>query len=125
MQYLVGAHEARVANLKTTKHWKPLLIDEKGDNESIQSLTNGSSSREWGAPWWEQFSVLFRRGIKERRHENLSSVRVIQVICTAVIVGLLWWHSDSSSPSGRHDKASHIYHSSSKVDRLTTVFYCK
>ncbi|KAM7507869.1 hypothetical protein LguiA_018322 [Lonicera macranthoides] len=108
-EYLVGAHEARIANMKTTKHWKPLLINELGDNESIQSLANVSSSREWGAPWWEQFSVLFKRGIKERRHENLSSVRVIQVICTAVIVGLLWWHSDSSSPSGHHDQARLLF----------------
>ncbi|GAB4832122.1 hypothetical protein Ancab_006141 [Ancistrocladus abbreviatus] len=54
-------------------------------------------SREVGATWWEQFSILLRRGFKERRHEYFSGVRVTQVISTAVIVGLLWWHSNSSS----------------------------
>ncbi|CAI0396040.1 unnamed protein product, partial [Linum tenue] len=50
------------------------------------------------ATWWDQFSILFQRGFKEKRHEYLSTIRVVQVIAIAVVVLLLWWHSDASSP---------------------------
>ncbi|KAG6687430.1 hypothetical protein I3842_11G071300 [Carya illinoinensis] len=54
--------------------------------------------RQWGASWWEQYSILFWRGIKERRHEYFSWLRIFQVLSTAFILGLLWWQSDSNSP---------------------------
>ncbi|KAA8531746.1 hypothetical protein F0562_006537 [Nyssa sinensis] len=63
------------------------------------------NSREWGATWWDQFSVLFRRDLKERRHEYLSRAQVTQVTSTTIIVGFLWWHSDASSPKRLQDQA--------------------
>ena len=42
--------------------------------EDLKSLV--CAKREWGATWWEQFSILFVRGLKERRHEYLSFVRI-------------------------------------------------
>ena len=92
---------------------------EKTEFQKVPLLTGGESgmearpnSREWETPWWEQFSILFRRGVKERRHEYLSSMRVTQVISTALIIGLLWWHSDSSTPERLQDQANiYIYYS--------------
>lgn len=60
--------------------------------------------REWGASWCEQYCILFRRGIKERRHDYFSWLRTTQVLSTAIILGLLWWQSDSSSPKGLQDQ---------------------
>uniref|UniRef100_A0A5B7BG54 Putative ABC transporter G family member 22-like n=1 Tax=Davidia involucrata TaxID=16924 RepID=A0A5B7BG54_DAVIN len=102
-EYLVGAFELRVTNMEKTKPLKPMMIE--GDPE-MQGLSN---SREWGATWWEQFSILFRRGLKERRHEYLSGVRITQVISTAIIVGLLWWHSDASNPKQLQDQAGLLF----------------
>lgn len=67
---------------------------------------NRSDAEECGASWSAQFCILFRRGLKERRHEYLSSLRVIQVIATAVIAGLIWWKSDASSANMAQDQAS-------------------
>lgn len=64
--------------------------------------------RDSGATWNQQFSILFTRGIKERSHEYFSSLRIIQVLATAIIVGLLWWHSDTSSPKMVADQASNV-----------------
>jgi len=36
---------------------------------------------------------LFRRGIKEQRHEDLRWLKITQVLATASILGLLWWQS--------------------------------
>ena len=100
LQYLVGAYEERVANLEKMKLLSLVRID------SVSEMQRRENSREWGANWWQQFSILFRRGLKERRHEYLSGLRITQVISTAVILGLLWWHSDASSPKKLQDQAS-------------------
>ncbi|KAK9089170.1 hypothetical protein Scep_028252 [Stephania cephalantha] len=47
----------------------------------------------WSTTWLQQFSVLLKRGLKERRHESFSFLTVFQVLAVAVICGLLWWKS--------------------------------
>ncbi|CAN6461412.1 unnamed protein product [Victoria cruziana] len=62
------------------------------------SRSNGGrkSGDQWCTSWWQQFTVLLRRGLKERRHESFSNLRIFQVISVATLAGLLWWHSDPS-----------------------------
>ncbi|KAJ8764661.1 hypothetical protein K2173_007748 [Erythroxylum novogranatense] len=50
----------------------------------------------WPTNWWQQFTVLMRRGIKERRHEFFSTMKIVQVFFVSFLSGLLWWQSDSS-----------------------------
>ncbi|KAL6269162.1 hypothetical protein ACE6H2_026073 [Prunus campanulata] len=52
--------------------------------------------REWPTTWWQQFSVLLRRGLKERRHESFSGSQIGQVVGVALLAGLLWWQSNIS-----------------------------
>lgn len=44
--------------------------------------------------WFNQFSILIQRGLKERRHETLNSLRVFQVLAASLLAGSMWWHSD-------------------------------
>ncbi|KAF5191191.1 Abc transporter g family member [Thalictrum thalictroides] len=55
-----------------------------------------SSEMEWTSSWWEQFKVLLNRGLKERKHESYSGLRIFQVMSVSILSGLLWWHSDPS-----------------------------
>ncbi|KAL6999470.1 hypothetical protein U1Q18_000631 [Sarracenia purpurea var. burkii] len=48
----------------------------------------------WNTTWWQQFSVLLRRGVKERKHESFSPLKIGQVLVVAFLTGLLWWKSD-------------------------------
>ncbi|XP_059664632.1 ABC transporter G family member 9-like [Cornus florida] len=48
----------------------------------------------WTTTWWQQFSVLLRRGVKERKHESFSGLKIAQVLVVAFLSGLLWWQSD-------------------------------
>ncbi|XP_031491559.1 ABC transporter G family member 21-like [Nymphaea colorata] len=57
-----------------------------------QSLRGG-----WSTSWWEQFSVLLTRSMKERRHESFSGLRIFQVLSVSVLCGLMWWHSKVSN----------------------------
>ncbi|XP_051136377.1 ABC transporter G family member 9-like [Andrographis paniculata] len=50
----------------------------------------------WSNTWVNQFSVLFRRGIKERKHESFAGIKVAQVLIVAIVAGLLWWQSSTS-----------------------------
>jgi len=98
MQYLVDAYETRVAFKEKKKLLAPLTISDD------LKVTITSSKREWGTSWWQQYSILFCRGIKERRHDYLSWMRITQVIATSIILGLLWWHSDPSTLKGLEDQ---------------------
>ncbi|PON42060.1 ABC transporter-like [Parasponia andersonii] len=102
-EYLVEAYETRVAEKEKKKLIVPLPIDEE-----LKAKVS-SPKREWGASWWEQYCILFRRGFKERRHDYFSWLRITQVLATAVILGLLWWQSDGHSPKGRLDQAGLLF----------------
>ncbi|KAF8364625.1 hypothetical protein HHK36_033404 [Tetracentron sinense] len=102
-EYLVEAYETRVAD----KEKKKLLAQIPMDEELKSKVS--SLKREWGASWWEQYSILFWRGLKERRHDYLSWSRVTQVLSTAIILGLLWWHSDGTTPKGMQDQAGLLF----------------
>lgn len=102
-QYFVGAYESRAANIEKIKLLNHRPIEE--DSE-VQSWPN---SRDSGATWCQQFTILFRRSLKERSHEYFSSLRITQVVATAIIVGLLWWRSDTSSPKRVSDQASNVF----------------
>ncbi|XP_034226563.1 ABC transporter G family member 22-like isoform X2 [Prunus dulcis] len=101
--YLVEAYETRVADEEKKKIMVPLPLDDE------LKLKVSISKREWGGSWWEQFSILFCRGIKERRHDYFSWLRITQVLSTAVILGLLWWQSDSNNPKGLEDQAGLLF----------------
>lgn len=101
-EYLVEAYETRVADNEKKKLIVPLPIGEELKSKMY------TSKREWGASWWEQFSILFWRGLKERRHDYFSWLRITQVLITAVILGLLWWQSDDS-PKDLRDQAGLLF----------------
>ncbi|CAN6457634.1 unnamed protein product [Victoria cruziana] len=56
----------------------------KGDEKQFQTT------------WWQQFTILLKRALKERRHESFSGLRVFQVLMVAFLSGLLWWRSETS-----------------------------
>ncbi|KAM7262319.1 hypothetical protein ACFE04_021396 [Oxalis oulophora] len=102
-EYLVEAYETRVAENEKKKIMAPIPLDEE-----VKAKVS-SPKRQWGASWCQQFSILFRRGIKERRHDYFSWLRITQVVSTAIILGLLWWQSDSKTVNGLQDQAGLLF----------------
>ncbi|KAJ1386687.1 P-loop containing nucleoside triphosphate hydrolase [Sesbania bispinosa] len=82
------------------KNLYPLLKEEIQQNTrgptSFTTGTHRSSENQWTTTWWEQFKVLLKRSLKERRHESYSGLRIFQVLSVSILSGLLWWHSDPS-----------------------------
>nr|ABR17189.1 unknown [Picea sitchensis] len=102
LEYLIEAYETNVAPMEKAK-----LITLNEVTDDLKSSV--SAKREWGATWWDQFSILFVRGLKERRHEYLSFLRIAQVFLTALILGLLWWQSNIDTPKGLQDQIGLIF----------------
>ncbi|KAG4397154.1 hypothetical protein JHK82_027362 [Glycine max] len=102
-EYLVEAYETRVAETEKKRLMVPIPLDEALKTKVC------SHKRQWGASWDEQFSILFWRGIKERRHDYFSWLRITQVLSTAVILGLLWWQSDTKNPKDLQDQAGLLF----------------
>ncbi|CAJ1967333.1 unnamed protein product [Sphenostylis stenocarpa] len=102
-EYLVEAYETRVAETEKKRLMVPIPLD-----EAVKSKVC-SHKRQWGASWDEQYSILFWRGIKERRHDYFSWLRITQVLSTAVILGLLWWQSDTKNPKDLQDQAGLLF----------------
>ena len=95
------AYESRVAETEKKKIMVSAPLDEDLKAKVV------SAKRQWGARWDEQFSILFWRGIKERRHDYFSWLRITQVLSTAIILGLLWWQSDAKNPKDLQDQVNY------------------
>ncbi|KAA8532762.1 hypothetical protein F0562_032795 [Nyssa sinensis] len=84
------------------KNLYPALKDEihQSFRDPFCSASGLSPSRscenQWTTSWWTQFNVLLKRGLKERKHESYSGLRIFQVMSVSILSGLLWWHSDTS-----------------------------
>ncbi|XP_059646546.1 ABC transporter G family member 22 isoform X2 [Cornus florida] len=102
-EYLVEAYETRVAENEKKKLLVPIPVDDEVKSKAY------STKREWGASWCEQFSILCRRGLKERRHDYFSWLRITQVLSTAIILGLLWWQSGSNKAEELQDQAGLLF----------------
>ncbi|CAK9144899.1 unnamed protein product [Ilex paraguariensis] len=86
-QSLVSAFKTSLAaNLKAELQ----AIDCKLQDQGLEE----KQFARWTTTWWEQFSVLLRRGVKERKHESFSGLKIGQVLVVAFLSGLLWWQSD-------------------------------
>ncbi|XP_022142773.1 ABC transporter G family member 9-like [Momordica charantia] len=74
--------ESELQELTDHEHW---FGDESDQDKNFER---------WSTTWWQEFCVLLRRGIKERRYESFSGLKVGQVLVIAFFCGILWWQCD-------------------------------
>lgn len=88
-QNLLSAYKDNLAeNIKAE-------LKEISSGQNYDGLGDKQSGK-WSTTWWQQFCVLFRRGVKERKHESFSGLKIGQVLVVAFLSGLLWWQCDIS-----------------------------
>lgn len=68
--------------------------DTEFSGSHCSSKEHRCSSRMSFSAWFNEFSILLQRSLKERKHESFNTLRVFQVIAAAILAGLMWWHSD-------------------------------
>ncbi|XP_075483360.1 ABC transporter G family member 9-like [Primulina tabacum] len=85
-QTLVRAFENNLSERVKAEH---VII-----NHHIPETIDERPFKQLSNTWWYQFSVLLRRGLKERKHESFSGLKIAQVLVVAFLCGCLWWKSD-------------------------------
>ncbi|KAK2369589.1 ABC transporter G family member [Trifolium repens] len=75
---------------------KPEEYQEINDSDTSQGRFQETGSGKWPTSWSQQFFVLLRRDVKERKYESFSGLRIGQVLVVALMSGLLWYKSDMS-----------------------------
>lgn len=94
-------HQKSVRQTLITSYQKNLATNLKAEVNIEQNTTDTKCRRskdkiEWTTSWCYQFSVLLRRGLKERRYESFAGLRIFQVVSVSILSGLLWWHSETT-----------------------------
>ncbi|KAL7598532.1 hypothetical protein Lser_V15G21112 [Lactuca serriola] len=65
-------------------------------NDDENDVLDNKKHERWSTTWLQQVMVLLKRGVKERKHEFFSTLKIGQVIAVSFLCGLLWWQSDKA-----------------------------
>ncbi|KAG4970977.1 hypothetical protein JHK84_037072 [Glycine max] len=57
--------------------------------------------------WWQQFTILLRRGFKERKYEQFSPHKICHVFVLSFFAGSLWWQSGADQ---MHDQVALLFY---------------
>ncbi|KAF5178590.1 Abc transporter g family member [Thalictrum thalictroides] len=75
-------------------------------SSQVTDIVEDKRCGKWNTTWWQQFTVLLKRGLKERKHESFSTLKFAQVIVPAFLAGLLWWQCEMSNI---HDRVGLLF----------------
>ncbi|KAG0515046.1 hypothetical protein BDA96_10G245400 [Sorghum bicolor] len=60
--------------------------------------------------WFQQFAVLSRRTFRERTSDYLDKMRLAQAVGVALLLGLLWWKSQTGNEAQLRDQVGLIFY---------------
>uniref|UniRef100_A0A7N0V1S6 ABC transporter domain-containing protein n=1 Tax=Kalanchoe fedtschenkoi TaxID=63787 RepID=A0A7N0V1S6_KALFE len=66
--------------------------------------------KDWTMSWVEQFAVIAKRTYKERCRDYFDILRLIQATGIAVLLGLLWWKSSTSTEAQLRDQVGLLFY---------------
>ncbi|CAK9145081.1 unnamed protein product [Ilex paraguariensis] len=66
--------------------------------------------KDWTMSWWEQFMILCKRTFKERWRDYFDKLRLAQALGVAVLLGLLWWKSDTKTEAQLRDQIGLMFY---------------
>jgi len=69
----------------------PLTEEEENEGEEKPSSNLSGWERKWPTSWYWQLFVLTVRTFRQSRHVLLSKLNIIQALCLAAVVSLIWY----------------------------------
>jgi ATP-binding cassette subfamily G (WHITE) protein 2 len=117
--YYGNSHEDRAAVKKAlASAYKSNLAHKvkaelQDSGNEFQIASEDKKLGKWSTTWLQQFFVLLRRCVKERRHESFSTPRVARVLFLALFAGFLWWQS---GPANIQDQVSDAFFPFSRLN---------
>ncbi|KAM0867859.1 hypothetical protein ACQ4PT_041681 [Festuca glaucescens] len=93
-QTLIASYSRVLApKVKAAINAGALVPDNHASSEHQQQQPQPLESCSGCTTWTNQFTILLRRSLKERRHETFTSLRLFQIIAPALVAGSMWWRS--------------------------------
>ncbi|KAJ0983725.1 hypothetical protein J5N97_011980 [Dioscorea zingiberensis] len=83
--------EALVSSYKSDLHAQ--VLQELCQIDQHVNEVSDRKKSQWNTTWWEQFMILLKRDLKERKHVSFSGLEIAQVMAMALLSGILWWQS--------------------------------
>ncbi|KAI3456785.1 hypothetical protein Pfo_013448 [Paulownia fortunei] len=101
--------------VSTTQIQSRIGAKEKEENHQTlkvpESLQLGVQvKKDWTLTWLEQFRILFKRTFKERWRDYFDQLRLIQAFGVAVLLGLLWWKSNTATEAQLRDQIGLLFY---------------
>ncbi|KAL8142157.1 hypothetical protein V2J09_015189 [Rumex salicifolius] len=78
--------------------------------ELPEHLQTGIRVKDWTLSWWEQFSILLKRTYVNRKRDYFDKLRIFQAFGVAMLLGLLWWRSNSSNEAHLRDQIGLMFY---------------
>uniref|UniRef100_A0A0D9WRY9 ABC transporter domain-containing protein n=1 Tax=Leersia perrieri TaxID=77586 RepID=A0A0D9WRY9_9ORYZ len=75
-----------------------------------------------GISWAQQFVVLSRRTFRERAADYLDKMRLAQAVGVALLLGLLWWKSQTSNEAQLRDQLYLVKERKADMYRLSAYY---
>lgn len=88
---LISAYKSNISNKLKEE------FEDTGNHSITTDSKNYKKTSTWSTTWWQQFSVLLRRDLKERRHNTFDSLKIGQILFLSIITGLIWWQSSTDN----------------------------
>ncbi|XP_047341730.1 ABC transporter G family member 26 [Impatiens glandulifera] len=66
--------------------------------------------KDWTMSWWQQFKIVSKRTYRERCKDYFDKLRMIQALGVAVLLGLLWWNSQTETEAQLRDQIGLMFY---------------
>ncbi|KAJ4830670.1 ABC transporter G member 26 [Turnera subulata] len=68
------------------------------------------TKKDWTLSWLEQAIIIYKRTFKERRRDYFDKLRLVQALGIAVMLGLLWWKSETRNEAQLRDQIGLLFY---------------
>ncbi|RZC52613.1 hypothetical protein C5167_021035 [Papaver somniferum] len=90
-QELISLYQTNIGNSLKLEAQQDIINKKDGE----LSIADNGFGR-WNTTWGQQFMVLVKRDLKERKHESFSRLKITQILVGAIFIGLTWWRTPIS-----------------------------
>nr|KYP73490.1 ABC transporter G family member 26 [Cajanus cajan] len=66
--------------------------------------------KDWTLSWFDQFFILYKRTFSARSKDYFDKLRLVQALGIALLLGLLWWKSSTSTEAQVRDQVGLMFY---------------
>ncbi|KAL3525271.1 hypothetical protein ACH5RR_013643 [Cinchona calisaya] len=108
-------YERNVISFLHHKFKVQLEPKEKNENHQMSKTSEQLQlaiqiKKDWTLTWIDQFKILLKRTYRERCRDYFDTIRLIQALLIAILLGLLWWKSNYKTEAQLRDQIGLMFY---------------